>query len=71
LALVFILEFSLEFKRLRVNVLQLLVVDIHKLEQCDHAGFYLELSVLNITLLFNFNDTRHWDYDNNTFLTEN
>ena len=34
----------------------------------DHAGFQLGLGLFSWTLRFQFYDTRHWDYDKNTWV---
>lgn len=38
--------------------------------RCDHAGTKLELGFLTYELEINFYDTRHWDYVDNCWMTE-
>lgn len=33
----------------------------------DHAGLHVELTILGLELQASFNDTRHWDYENDTW----
>ena len=37
--------------------------------RCDHAGFKLMLGLFGYTTELNLYDTRHWDYDKNTWGT--
>lgn len=34
---------------------------------CDHAGIKFNISLFGYTLEYTVYDTRHWDYDNNTW----
>lgn len=40
-------------------------LSIIKKLKSDHAGIYIDISLLGLCLSFSFYDTRHWDYDNN------
>lgn len=33
----------------------------------DHAGLYLEFGLLGYSIMFSVYDSRHWDYENNTW----
>lgn len=35
--------------------------------ECDHAGFYFSVILLGLNLMFDFYDTRHWNYENDCF----
>lgn len=35
----------------------------------DHPGLYIDLTVLGLSILFTYNDNRHWDYDNSQWET--
>jgi hypothetical protein len=34
----------------------------------DHAGLHTMLGILGYAIHFSFYDTRHWDYENNTWM---
>ena len=35
--------------------------------RCDHAGVRLELGLFGYELMFHLYDSRHWDYDTNSW----
>ena len=37
--------------------------------RCDHAGVRLELGSFGYALIFHFYDNRHWDYENNCWVS--
>jgi hypothetical protein len=41
--------------------------DIRWRHHTDHAGIDLALGILGYGISFRFYDTRHWDYENNTW----
>lgn len=60
-------------KAIELEVLQLshtiFEVQINITVKCSHAGLQCELGILGYCICFNFYDTRHWDYDTNTWET--
>ena len=54
-----------EFNAYRTHLL--IDVDFHFTRKGDHAGLQLMFGILGYALEFNVYDTRHWDYENNTW----
>jgi len=52
-----------------INIFEILSLIIVKNKECDHAGFNLSLNILGLKILYSNIDTRHWDYDNETWET--
>lgn len=42
-------------------------VDFHYTVKGDHAGLHLMLGLVGYAVEFHIYDTRHWDYENNTW----
>lgn len=47
----------------------LLRVEFNFTTQQDHAGVVFELGLLGYEIHFSIYDSRHWDYDNNCWMT--
>jgi hypothetical protein len=47
----------------------IIVIDLHRVKY-DHAGFYFEFGLLGLSLSLNFYDRRHWNWDEDRFMTD-
>lgn len=56
---------AIEFEILKTTDIIDFSIDITHRQ--SHAGFRLELGLLGYNMSFHFYDTRHWDYDANTW----
>ena len=61
--------FEIQFEFLTRLSSEWLRLNLETRSKTDHPGIYFELTLLKLfSLIFNFYDSRHWDYDNNKFL---
>ena len=54
-----------EFNAYRTH--RLIEIDFRYTRKSDHAGLMIMLGIFGYALEFNSYDTRHWDYENNTW----
>lgn len=50
-----------------INLFNLFTFQICKTKRTDHAGFWFELSIFGLKFTYRTYDTRHWDWENNTW----
>ena len=50
-----------------INIFELFKLHIFKTEKEDHAGTTLCIKLICIELYWEWYDTRHWNYDNDTW----
>jgi len=50
-----------------VGLFGLFYFQICKTKQTDHAGFWFNLVIFGLDFTYRKYDTRHWDYDKNTW----
>jgi hypothetical protein len=55
-----------EFEILKANCIVNLSLDFTT--QCDHAGLQFAFGLLGYEMCFKIYDTRHWDYQNKTWI---
>lgn len=50
-----------------INLFNLFNLQICKTKKTDHAGFWFELSIFGLNFTYRKYDTRHWDWENDTW----
>ena len=50
-----------------IGLFNLFYFQICKTEKTDHAGFWFNISILGLDFTYRKYDTRHWNYDNDTW----